>query len=286
MGATSSSSSSFSSLAAPRRCGAKLAAKLFGSKGEDQKIIMLGLDAAGKTTVLYMLKLGEVVTTIPTVGFNVETIEYSGKKMVSFTFWDVGGRDKVRPLFRHYYQGVNALVAVVDSADRDRFEVTRDELKRTLNEDELRDVPLLVFANKQDIPGAATVQEVADKLDLNSIRNRMWHIQASCALTGEGLHEGLSWLQEPVYHPHEAVTGAASQSGSGTAAAGKVSDQAAKLPAAGPGSTVDTASTADSEPGQALGSEEEEEEEEQQGEAEMAPTMHLLSKERPVFRLQ
>lgn len=98
------------------------------------RILMVGLDAAGKTTILYKLKLGEVVTTIPTIGFNVETVEY---KNLSFTVWDVGGQDKIRPLWRHYYQGTNGLIYVVDSNDRDRIEDAREEMTKMLNEDDL-----------------------------------------------------------------------------------------------------------------------------------------------------
>merc|ERR1712194_61240 len=102
----------------------------------EMRILMVGLDAAGKTTILYKLKLGEVVTTIPTIGFNVETVEY---KNLSFTVWDVVGQDKIRPLWRHYYQGTNGLIYVVDSNDRDRVEDAREELTKMLNEDEMRD---------------------------------------------------------------------------------------------------------------------------------------------------
>ena len=106
----------------------------FGKK--EMRILMVGLDAAGKTTILYKLKLGEVVTTIPTIGFNVETVEY---KNISFTVWDVGGQDKIRPLWRHYYQNTQGLIFVVDSNDSDRIDAARDEMHRMLNEDELRD---------------------------------------------------------------------------------------------------------------------------------------------------
>ncbi len=78
----------------------KVMGKIFGSK--EMRLLMLGLDAAGKTTILYKLKLGQDVTTIPTVGFNVETVTY---KNVKFNVWDVGGQDKIRPLWRHYYSG-------------------------------------------------------------------------------------------------------------------------------------------------------------------------------------
>merc|ERR1711918_161406 len=125
-----------------------------------------------------MGKLGEVVTTIPTIGFNVETVEY---KNISFTVWDVGGQDKIRPLWRHYYQGTNGLIYVVDSNDRDRSEDAREELTKMLNEDEMRDAVLLVFANKQDLPNAMPAAEVFEKLGLNSMRNRQWFIQSACA---------------------------------------------------------------------------------------------------------
>jgi ADP-ribosylation factor protein 1 len=130
---------------------------------QEARILMVGLDAAGKTTTLYKLKLGEVVTTIPTIGFNVETVEY---KDISFTAWDVGGKDKIRPLWRHYYQNTSAMVFVVDSNDRDRLGEVHDELHRMLAEDELRGVPLLVLANKQDLPGALPTAALTERLGL------------------------------------------------------------------------------------------------------------------------
>merc|ERR1711871_1452950 len=157
----------------------------------DAKICMVGLDAAGKTTILYKLKLGEVVSTIPTIGFNVETVAY---KNVHFTVWDVGGQDKIRPLWRHYYQNTQGLIFVVDSNDRERIEDAHEELHRMLNEDELRDAVVLVFANKQDLPQAMPAAEVTDKLGLHNMRNRNWYIQSTCATTGDGLYEGLDWL--------------------------------------------------------------------------------------------
>lgn len=165
---------------------------LFTGK-KDMRILMVGLDAAGKTTILYKLKLGEIVTTIPTIGFNVETVEY---KNISFTVWDVGGQDKIRPLWRHYFQNTQGLIFVVDSNDRERIEEAREELNRMLNEDELRGAALLVFANKRDLPNAMTSQEVTEKLGLPGIRNRNWFIQSTCAIQGEGLYSGLDWLSK------------------------------------------------------------------------------------------
>jgi len=152
---------------------------------------MVGLDAAGKTTILYKLKLGEIVTTIPTIGFNVETVEY---KNISFTVWDVGGQDKIRPLWRHYFQNTQGLIFVVDSNDRERVAESRDELHKMLEEDELRDAVLLVFANKQDLPNAMSPGDLTEKLGLNQLRNRRWYIQSTCATQGTGLYEGLDWL--------------------------------------------------------------------------------------------
>uniref|UniRef100_A0A0K0D0N3 ADP-ribosylation factor 1 n=1 Tax=Angiostrongylus cantonensis TaxID=6313 RepID=A0A0K0D0N3_ANGCA len=141
--------------------------RLFGKK--QVRILMVGLDAAGKTTILYKLKLGEIVTTIPTIGFNVETVEY---KNISFTVWDVGGQDKIRPLWRHYFQNTQGLIFVVDSNDRERIEESREELHKMVNEDELRDATLLVFANKQDLPNAMSAAELTDKLGLHNLRSR------------------------------------------------------------------------------------------------------------------
>ena len=171
----------------------KIWQRFLGKK--EMRILMVGLDAAGKTTILYKLKLGEVVTTIPTIGFNVETVEY---KNISFTVWDVGGQDKIRLLWRHYYQNTQGLIFVVDSNDRDRIDDAREELHKMLSEEELREAVLLVFANKQDLPGAMTTPEVTDKLGLHTLRGRTWYIQATCATTGDGLYEGLDWLSKNV----------------------------------------------------------------------------------------
>jgi len=95
---------------------------------------------------------------------------------------------------RHYYQNTQGVIFVVDSNDRDRVGEARDELHRMLNEDELREAILLVFANKQDLPNAMNAAEITDKLGLHSLRQRNWYIQSTCATTGDGLYEGLDWL--------------------------------------------------------------------------------------------
>ena len=171
-----------------------LFAKIFDNWGKkERRILMVGLDAAGKTTILYKLKLGEVVTTIPTIGFNVEQVDY---KNIPFTVWDVGGQDKIRPLWRHYYQNTEGLIFVVDSNDKDRIDAAREELQKMLQEDELKDSVVLVFANKQDLPNAMSAPEVTEMLGLHNLRMRKWFIQAACATTGDGLYEGLEWLKD------------------------------------------------------------------------------------------
>eukprot|EP00002_Diphylleia_rotans_P004079 TRINITY_DN12931_c0_g1_i1.p1 TRINITY_DN12931_c0_g1~~TRINITY_DN12931_c0_g1_i1.p1 ORF type:complete len:181 (+),score=41.65 TRINITY_DN12931_c0_g1_i1:47-589(+) len=166
-----------------------LFSQFFGKS--EMRILMVGLDAAGKTTILYKLKLGEVVTTIPTIGFNVETVEYQN---ISFTVWDVGGQDKIRPLWRHYYNNTQGVIFVFDSNDRARSPEAAAELEKLMQEDELRDAILLVFANKQDLPDAMKLDEVARALKLDNYKGRTWYIQASCAANGDGLYEGLDWL--------------------------------------------------------------------------------------------
>ncbi|KAL7753331.1 Arf GTPase arf1 [Sorochytrium milnesiophthora] len=167
----------------------KVFSALLGKR--EMRILMVGLDAAGKTTILYKLKLGEIVTTIPTIGFNVETVEY---KNISFTVWDVGGQDKIRPLWRHYFQNTQGIIFVIDSNDRERISEAREELQRMLSEDELRDAILLIFANKQDLPNAMPAAEITEKLGLRDLRTREWFIQATCATSGDGLYEGLEWV--------------------------------------------------------------------------------------------
>ncbi|XP_057584120.1 ADP-ribosylation factor 1-like isoform X3 [Hippopotamus amphibius kiboko] len=128
---------------------------LLGKK--EMRLLMVGPDAPGKTTILYKLKLGEIVTTIPTIGFS-------------------------------------GLIFVVDSNDRGRVNEAREELMRMLAEDELRDAVLLVCAHKQDLPSAMNAAEITDKLGLHSLRHRNGYIQATCATSGDGLHEGLDQL--------------------------------------------------------------------------------------------
>ena len=126
----------FKSIFNPRRLGHK-----------EHRVLFQGLDAAGKTTILYRLKLGEVVAAIPTIGFNVEELKYNN---ITFSCWDVGGGDKIRLLMRHYYPNTTGLVVVVDSNDRDRIELVKEDIIEMLlrDKEDLQGVPILILANK------------------------------------------------------------------------------------------------------------------------------------------
>ena len=171
---------------------AKLFDKMFGKT--EARILMLGLDAAGKTTIVYKLKLGEVLNSVPTIGFNVETVEF---KNIKFNVWDVGGQDKIRVLWRHYYPGTDGLIFVVDSSDRNRIDLAKKELHKMLEEEDLNDAVLLVLANKQDL-GVMPVSEVIDKMELQDLKGREWFCQGTSALNGAGLYEGLNWLSKKI----------------------------------------------------------------------------------------
>ncbi|XP_069810009.1 uncharacterized protein [Dendropsophus ebraccatus] len=164
--------------------------------GYEARIVMLGLDAAGKTTILYKLKLHETVTTIPTIGFNVEIVEPI--RNVTFTVWDVGGQDRIRALWKHYYKNTDGLIFVLDSADPERFREANSELNAILEDDEMRGVPFVVMANKQDLPGARRPGELAEELMLRKMKGQQWHVQGCCATTGVGILEGLEILTDLV----------------------------------------------------------------------------------------
>ena len=152
--------------------------------------IMLGLDSAGKTTLLYKLKLDKVLQTIPTIGFNVETVKY---KSLNMTMWDIGGQEKIRPLWRHYYDNVDGVIFILDSNDCGRIEEVKKELHYIMSEDRLKNVKLLIFCNKQDLPNSKPVNYISENLELNKIKQN-WYIQQCSALYNTGVYEGLEWL--------------------------------------------------------------------------------------------
>ncbi|XP_065218752.1 ADP-ribosylation factor-like protein 5B [Planococcus citri] len=158
---------------------------------EEHKIVIVGLDNAGKTTILYQFLMNEVVHTSPTIGSNVEEVVW---KNIHFIMWDLGGQQSLRAAWSTYYSNTEFVILVIDSTDRERLTVTREELYKMLNHEELSNAAVLIYANKQDVKDCMSAAEISRHLDLTSIKNQQWHIQSCCALTGEGLYQGLEWI--------------------------------------------------------------------------------------------
>jgi small GTP-binding protein len=165
---------------------------------KELRTLMLGLDAVGKTSMLYKLKLGEVVTCVPTIGFNVEEVAYKKKK---FIFWDVGGGDKIRLLWRHYYEGTAAILYIVDSTDKERMYQNKELIHKFSDDTQLKGAVIVVVANKQDMPNALTLAQITEKMNLHNLRNIPWCIKPTCAITGDGLYECLDWICENAAKP-------------------------------------------------------------------------------------
>lgn len=164
-------------------------------------VVMLGLDSAGKTTALYRLKFDQYLNTVPTIGFNCERVKGTvGKaKGVNFLVWDVGGQEKIRPLWKSYTRCTDGIVFVLDSVDVERIEEAKMELARTAKSPDNSGVPILVLANKQDLPGAREPRELEKLLGLHELGSgALWHVQPACAITGDGLHEGMEALYEMI----------------------------------------------------------------------------------------
>jgi small GTP-binding protein len=161
-----------------------------------KRILMLGLDNAGKTTILYRMKRTEDFHTVPTIGFNVETI--SPSPGISLTVWDVGGQDHLRTLWHHYFDNVDGLVFVIDSTDVRRLHVARAELEGIYQHDSMKYVPLIVLANKQDSEDALTGEQIAGKLDLLAWPEGSYYIIPCCAINGDGITDAFTILAQMI----------------------------------------------------------------------------------------
>jgi small GTP-binding protein len=159
----------------------------------DLNVCFLGLDNAGKTTILYHVALGMHATTMPTIGFNVETIRAGG---LTFKTWDLAGQTNARQFWNHHLQTMDGVVYVVDSQDRQRLELARDELYRVLDDPRMREsaAPLLVFLNKID-QQQVTKEELHRVFDIDGLReDRQVSVCECCAKTGTNVNMGMRWL--------------------------------------------------------------------------------------------
>lgn len=173
--------------------------KISSAVSSPHHVVMVGLDNAGKTSILYKSKLKENIKTFPTTAFNVECVSVT--KKLKFKVWDVGGRESNRPLWRAYVRRTEAVVFVVDSVDQSRMEEARHELFNLINSDsaQLSHAPILVVANKQDCVGALSPEMIAKELRLNELSGKhLWHVEASSCYVGDGFNEGLKILAKMV----------------------------------------------------------------------------------------
>ncbi|UJR21884.1 hypothetical protein I4U23_024956 [Adineta vaga] len=176
----------------------KILSKIFKKLSADgpKRILMLGLDNAGKTTILYQMKHTEDYNTVPTVGFNVETI--SPCRGISLTVWDVGGQDHLRTLWHHYFDNVDGLVFVIDSSDRQRLSLAKAELRGIYHHETMKYVPMVIVANKQDSHEALSTNAILEKLELDQWTHGPSDIVSCCALTGDGLTNAFTILAKMI----------------------------------------------------------------------------------------
>ncbi|KGB78929.2 ADP-ribosylation factor-like 2 [Cryptococcus deuterogattii R265] len=159
------------------------------------RVLFLGLDNAGKTTILKKLNNESTSDISPTLGFNIKSLIRDG---YTLNIWDVGGQRTLRPYWTNYFESTDAVVWVVDSSDRMRMNDCRNELKELLHEERLAGATLLVFANKQDLAGSMPLEEIRDTLELQSIISHRWIVYPCSAFTGENLNDGMNWLVKEV----------------------------------------------------------------------------------------
>jgi small GTP-binding protein len=167
--------------------------EFFTKNKNNFKIIILGMQNAGKTTILYRLSLGQFVKTTPTIGSNVEELTYNNVKIQA---WDLGGQESTRGVWDVYYMNTDGVVFVVDSQEDEYFEESKAEFYKLLKHPSLRNAVILIFANKQDLPGAKKVDKIIEDYEFNKIKNQIWHVQPCSAMKGEGLINGIKWLSE------------------------------------------------------------------------------------------
>lgn len=163
------------------------------SSSNPKRLIMAGLDAAGKTTILNKLDLSEVISSVLKIGYLCGKAENS---RLSIAMWDLVLSND-RPLYDRFYEDAEGIIFVVDSNDRIKINRAREDLQKLIYNEKLRNLPLLVYANKHDFISAMSIGEIADKLGIQNI-DKSIYIQGCCAINGYGLFEGLEWILKTI----------------------------------------------------------------------------------------
>ncbi|KAF5732339.1 ADP-ribosylation factor-related protein 1 [Tripterygium wilfordii] len=151
-------------------------------------VLILGIDKAGKTTLLEKLKSTYLNSEglppdriVPTVGLNIGRVEASNNKLV---FWDLGGQPGLRSIWEKYYEEAHAVIYVIDAACPSRFEDAKSALEKALRHEDLQGAPLLILANKQDLSDSVSAEELARYLDLKKLDERVYMFEAVSAYDG------------------------------------------------------------------------------------------------------
>lgn len=157
------------------------------------ELTILGLQNAGKTTLVNLISTGDFTDDrIPTVGFNMRRVQKGG---VTLKMWDLGGQARFRTMWERYCRGVSAVVFVIDAADEERFETARVELHEILSRDALAGIPVLVLANKSDLPGAVTeTRDIVDTFGLGDVSNHEVSVYSVSAKNRVNIDVMLKWL--------------------------------------------------------------------------------------------
>ncbi|KAG7484231.1 hypothetical protein MATL_G00047070 [Megalops atlanticus] len=170
-----------------------------GIKKKEVNVLCIGLDNSGKSTMINQLKPSSAQSQdiVPTIGFSVERFSTTS---LSFTVFDMSGQGRYRSLWEHYYRDAQAIIFVIDSADKMRIVVAKEELNALITHPDVKSkrMPILFFTNKMDLPDSLSSVKVSQMMGLENIKSKSWHICASNALTGEGLKEGVDWLQDQI----------------------------------------------------------------------------------------
>lgn len=153
------------------------------------RILTIGLDNSGKTTSIKSF-LGEDLKEIePTLGFSIFSVKLNG---FNLNIWDIGGQKTIRTYWRNYYENTDAIIWVIDSADKRRLSICKQALHEVLQAERLQGAPLLILANKQDVQGAMSPQGIT--AHLGHFENREYKIFGCSAMKKEGLNEAFEWL--------------------------------------------------------------------------------------------